>query len=106
MLALCAQIGQLYRIFEVLGTPTDHTWAGVTNLPDWQARFPQWPAQDLAQVTSPPAFLKLSGSRSRATAAYICPRNVYMFLCVHECMYVYVCSIVQYHGVPTIARNK
>ncbi|BDA48672.1 Cyclin-dependent kinase A-1 [Coccomyxa sp. Obi] len=45
-----SEIGQLYKIFEVLGTPTDNTWAGVTNLPDWQARFPQWPAQDLAQV--------------------------------------------------------
>ncbi|EIE27517.1 cell division control protein 2-like protein B [Coccomyxa subellipsoidea C-169] len=45
-----SEIGQLFKIFEVLGTPTDNVWGGVTNMPDWQAQFPQWPQQDLAQV--------------------------------------------------------
>ena len=48
-----AQIGQLFKIFQVLGTPSDSVWAGVSAMPDWQARFPQWPAQDLAQVPHP-----------------------------------------------------
>jgi hypothetical protein len=48
--ACTAQIGQLYKIFEVLGTPSDATWAGVSAMPDWQARFPQWQRQDLAQA--------------------------------------------------------
>jgi hypothetical protein len=57
------QIGQLFKIFEVLGTPTDNVWGGVTDMPDWQAHFPQWPPQDLAQV--PPHTLPLADSKKK-----------------------------------------
>ena len=45
------QIGQLFKIFMVLGTPGDELWPGVIDLPDWQPGFPQWQPQDLAQVS-------------------------------------------------------
>jgi serine/threonine protein kinase len=37
-----SEIGQLYRIFLGLGTPTEETWPGVTTLPDFAVTFPEW----------------------------------------------------------------
>lgn len=79
MIALCVQIGQLYKIFEVLGTPTDSIWAGVTNLPDWQARFPQWPAQDLAQVIHPSSAPLRPGSSCTWAIAAGCARELSIY---------------------------
>jgi len=39
---------QLLRIFELMGTPTEETWPGVTKLPDWHI-CPQWRARPLAE---------------------------------------------------------
>ena len=44
------QIGQLFQIFQVLGTPDDVCWPGHADLPDWQSCFPAWPPKDLSQV--------------------------------------------------------
>lgn len=44
------QIGQLFKIFQVLGTPSETTWQGVEGMPCWQPHFPQWHARDLAEV--------------------------------------------------------
>lgn len=49
-MGLCLQIGQLYKIFEVLGTPNAANWPGVSHMPDWQPRFPQWQRQELHKV--------------------------------------------------------
>jgi len=45
-----AQIGQLYKIFRVLGTPDATVWPGIEELPDWQPGFPKWQRQDLTQA--------------------------------------------------------
>jgi serine/threonine protein kinase len=45
-----SEIDQLFRIFRVLGTPTEQIWAGVTTLPDFKPTFPQWSAKTLASV--------------------------------------------------------
>lgn len=37
-----SEIDQLFRIFRVLGTPTDEDWPGVTSLKDYKQTFPQW----------------------------------------------------------------
>lgn len=42
-----SEIDELYRIFRMLGTPTDTTWPGVSDLPDYSASFPNWPKQNL-----------------------------------------------------------
>lgn len=44
------QIGQLFKIFQVLGTPSESTWQGVEGMPCWQTQFPQWHARDLTEV--------------------------------------------------------
>ena len=38
---------QLYKIFKVLGTPTEHDWIGVTCLSGWKAYFPEYSKRNL-----------------------------------------------------------
>ena len=61
-----SEIDQIFKIFRlaplpsaykksspscsVLGTPDDHIWPGVTELPDYKPTFPQWGPQPLASV--------------------------------------------------------
>lgn len=47
-----SEIGQLFEIFQVLGTPNDmnELWPGVSKLPDYRDAFPKWSPKDLQQV--------------------------------------------------------
>lgn len=36
------EIDELYKIFQVMGTPDEHCWPGVRELPDWKETFPKW----------------------------------------------------------------
>lgn len=38
--------------FRILGTPTEDTWPGVYDLPDFKRTFPHWSARDLTEVVS------------------------------------------------------
>mmetsp|Transcript_21623 Transcript_21623/g.37239 ORF Transcript_21623/g.37239 Transcript_21623/m.37239 type:complete len:303 (+) Transcript_21623:149-1057(+) len=42
-----SEIDQLYKIFRTLGTPTDETWPGVRELPDYKTTFPHWPQRHI-----------------------------------------------------------
>ena len=42
------EIDQLYKIFQVMGTPDESTWPGVSSLPDYKPEFPKWRAVLLA----------------------------------------------------------
>lgn len=44
------EIDQLYQIFQVLGTPNENIWPGVSNLPDYKLSFPQWKPKDLNKI--------------------------------------------------------
>ncbi|KAL1780238.1 cyclin-dependent kinase 3 isoform X1 [Sigmodon hispidus] len=37
-----SEIDQLFRIFRTLGTPSEATWPGVSQLPDFKNSFPKW----------------------------------------------------------------
>jgi serine/threonine protein kinase len=39
----------LFRIFRVLGTPSEETWPGVTALQDWNEDFPRWPSLNMVK---------------------------------------------------------
>lgn len=39
-----SQIDMLYRIFRLVGTPSEATWPGVQKLPNWNPAFPNWVA--------------------------------------------------------------
>lgn len=43
-----SEIDQLFRIFRTLGTPTEETWPGVSQLPDYKPCFPCWKGSQLA----------------------------------------------------------
>ncbi|KAH8381744.1 hypothetical protein KR093_011519 [Drosophila rubida] len=42
-----SEIDQLYRIFRTLSTPDETKWPGVTQLPDFKAKFPKWEASNV-----------------------------------------------------------
>uniref|UniRef100_A0A0B7AWF9 Protein kinase domain-containing protein n=1 Tax=Arion vulgaris TaxID=1028688 RepID=A0A0B7AWF9_9EUPU len=43
-----SEIDQLFRIFRTLTTPTEETWPGVLNLPDFKPTFPHWKTNQLS----------------------------------------------------------
>ena len=45
-----SEIGQLFKIFQLLGTPHEDVWPGVTKLPDYNINFPQWKHQDIKKL--------------------------------------------------------
>ncbi|MGH0162866.1 UNVERIFIED_CONTAM: hypothetical protein FKN15_064649, partial [Acipenser sinensis] len=45
-----SEIDQLFRIFRMMGTPSEAVWPGVTQLPDYKARFPCWGRQDINKM--------------------------------------------------------
>lgn len=45
-----SEIGQLYRIFQVLGTPTEEQWKGVSKLKEYKDIFPKWRQKDLKTI--------------------------------------------------------
>ncbi|KZW02932.1 Pkinase-domain-containing protein [Exidia glandulosa HHB12029] len=40
-----SEIDQIFKIFQLLGTPNEDNWEGVTKLPDFKPTFPQWSAR-------------------------------------------------------------
>jgi serine/threonine protein kinase len=45
-----SEIDQIFKIFRVLGTPTEETFPGISSLPDFKSTFPKWRAQSLAKL--------------------------------------------------------
>lgn len=45
-----SEIDQLFKIFQIRGTPTEETYCGVTELPDYNEIFPKWHKQDLVEI--------------------------------------------------------
>jgi serine/threonine protein kinase len=44
-----SEIDEIFRIFRILGTPTEETWPGVQKLPDFKPTFPVWNPQSLSK---------------------------------------------------------
>nr|XP_013034677.2 cyclin-dependent kinase 3 [Anser cygnoides] len=45
-----SEIDQLFQIFRTLGTPTEATWPGVTQLPDYKGDFPRWRRKEMKEI--------------------------------------------------------
>jgi serine/threonine protein kinase len=45
-----SEIDQLFRIFQVLGTPNEETWPGVSSMPGYSSSFPSWKPKSLGEV--------------------------------------------------------
>lgn len=44
-----SEIDEIFKIFRLLGTPTEDVWPGVTSLPNFKTTFPKWHRRDLAE---------------------------------------------------------
>uniref|UniRef100_A0A1B0G463 Protein kinase domain-containing protein n=1 Tax=Glossina morsitans morsitans TaxID=37546 RepID=A0A1B0G463_GLOMM len=42
-----SEIDQLFKMFRILGTPTEEIWPGITSLPDYKNTFPCWSSNQL-----------------------------------------------------------
>ncbi len=42
-----SEIDELFKIFSLLGTPSEREWPGVTKLPDWKHTLPKFRAKGL-----------------------------------------------------------
>jgi cyclin-dependent kinase 2 len=45
-----SEIDQLFKIFQILGTPDENVWHGVRSLPEYKEVFPQWRPKNLLEV--------------------------------------------------------
>jgi serine/threonine protein kinase len=46
-----SEISQLFKIFQVLGTPTDAIWQGSEELPFMKSSFPKWSVDSLEKLS-------------------------------------------------------
>lgn len=44
------ELTQMFTIFNVLGTPNEKSWKGITKLEHYSPSFPRWPRQDLSHI--------------------------------------------------------
>jgi len=45
-----SEIDELFKIFRLLGTPTEETWPGVSAYKDYKTTFPSWRGEGVAKV--------------------------------------------------------
>ncbi|PVU86675.1 hypothetical protein BB559_006429 [Furculomyces boomerangus] len=45
-----SEIDEIFKIFRILGTPTEENWPSVTTLPDYKPSFPKWQPQNLKDL--------------------------------------------------------
>jgi cyclin-dependent kinase 2 len=45
-----SEIDTIFKIFQVMGTPTPDQWPAITELPDFKSTFPKWKCTQFAQV--------------------------------------------------------
>jgi len=45
-----SEIGTIFKILRLLGTPTEETWPGFDQLEHWKTTFPKWPNTNLEPV--------------------------------------------------------
>ncbi|EAS01207.2 cyclin-dependent kinase-like protein (macronuclear) [Tetrahymena thermophila SB210] len=44
------EIGQIFKIFQILGTPTENDWPGIKDLTDYKPTFPRFRPQKLSEM--------------------------------------------------------
>lgn len=45
-----SEIDELFKIFRIMGTPTNEIWKGVEELPEYKSAFPKWRSANLAAM--------------------------------------------------------
>lgn len=77
-----SEIDEIFKIFQVLGTPDDERWPGVQELPDYKDLFPKWRARPLASVVPRlcPAGVDLLGKMLE----YVPTRRIHAIEALHH----------------------
>ena len=47
-----SEIDQIFKIFQILGTPNENIWKGINDLPDFKTSFPKWKKKDITVLAS------------------------------------------------------
>ncbi|KAH9834692.1 cell division control protein 2 serine/threonine protein kinase [Teratosphaeria destructans] len=47
-----SEIDEIFKIFRILGTPTENDWPGVTSFPDFKSSFPKWERKEDQELVS------------------------------------------------------
>ena len=47
-----SEIDEIFKIFRLLGTPTEELWPGVTSFPDFKPSFPKWQRNERVALVS------------------------------------------------------
>ncbi|KAF2027113.1 Pkinase-domain-containing protein [Setomelanomma holmii] len=47
-----SEIDEIFKIFRILGTPSEQDWPGVTSFPDFKPSFPKWNRTDIASIVT------------------------------------------------------
>jgi len=45
-----SEIDTIFKVFQKLGTPSTEQWPGLSDLPEFKANFPKWPARGWANI--------------------------------------------------------
>jgi len=45
-----SEIDQLFKIFQIMGTPSETLWPGVSALPEYKLSFPKWLPMKLSDL--------------------------------------------------------
>jgi cyclin-dependent kinase len=46
-----SEIDQIFKIFQILGTPSEASWPDLVNLPDYKKTFPRWTKNRLREMS-------------------------------------------------------
>mmetsp|Transcript_2633 Transcript_2633/g.8220 ORF Transcript_2633/g.8220 Transcript_2633/m.8220 type:complete len:313 (+) Transcript_2633:231-1169(+) len=69
-----SEIDQLFRVFQVCGTPNEACWTGVSRLPNFKSEFPKWHPQRLdravPELAADPDALRLLHAMLTYTPAH------------------------------------
>lgn len=57
-----SEIDTIFQIFQMLGTPSENEWPGLSSLPDFKPTFPQWRRRPWSEVRNASATLGPSGT--------------------------------------------
>lgn len=70
-----SEVGQLFSIFQALGTPHEGSWPGVEQLPFYRDRFPKWETR-LLELLSPRQGTRMKEWRLRRAWEAISPGDL------------------------------
>jgi len=70
-----SEIGTMFLIFALCGTPTEEIWKGVSSLEHWRATFPQWRPTGLAPLLEMRSELEGPGLDLLQGLLCLCPKE-------------------------------